>query len=573
MPTITCKLKDLNQLATTQLTAAELEKAILYAKGEIKEYDPVSDEVKIELQDTNRPDLWTVEGIARQLRYVMKHTGNTYPWTKDGAMPVIGDMTIDKTLDYRPFAGAIIAKNVNVTNDFLIGMIQTQEKLAGGLGRNRSSLSIGIYDLDQVTFPVHYKAVGRREISFVPLEMDRPLTPEEILKLHPKGVEYAHILEGCAQVPMLVDDSGEVMSFPPIINSRSSGEVHTGKRNLFVEATGTSFMQLVMALNIFAADMFDRGAEICGVRVHYDIDTPLGRDVVMPINHVRRNTVDTKMVKRWLGRSFSVQDMENTLQNYGYTVQKTDTENQSVTVAMPAWRQDLLHPVDIMEDLAIAVGYDSFTPEMPGYFTVGKISPRTVFEDRIRDIILSFGYEEIISNILCAKDEFTDYVREPDRQIVEIDNPMNINYAALRDMILPSLLRVERDSSQAPYPHRLFETGEVTVLDDKTVTGCATRRRLAVLIADREAEFAHCHSCLESLLFNLELSSVLVQQDRPMFLPGRAAKVMVSGKEMGWIGEVHPEALDRFGILMPCAAFEIDLDLLREQVDANRDIL
>ena len=452
-------------------------------------------------------------------------------------------------------------------------MIQTQEKLAGGLGRNRSSLSIGIYDLDQVTFPVHYKAVGRREISFVPLEMDRPLTPEEILKLHPKGVEYAHILEGCAQVPMLVDDSGEVMSFPPIINSRSSGEVHTGKRNLFVEATGTSFMQLVMALNIFAADMFDRGAEICGVRVHYDIDTPLGRDVVMPINHVRRNTVDTKMVKRWLGRSFSVQDMENTLQNYGYTVQKTDTENQSVTVAMPAWRQDLLHPVDIMEDLAIAVGYDSFTPEMPGYFTVGKISPRTVFEDRIRDIILSFGYEEIISNILCAKDEFTDYVREPDRQIVEIDNPMNINYAALRDMILPSLLRVERDSSQAPYPHRLFETGEVTVLDDKTVTGCATRRRLAVLIADREAEFAHCHSCLESLLFNLELSSVLVQQDRPMFLPGRAAKVMVSGKEMGWIGEVHPEALDRFGILMPCAAFEIDLDLLREQVDANRDIL
>ena len=178
-----------------------------------------------------------------------------------------------------------------------------------------------------------------------------------------------------------------------------------------------------------------------------------------------------------------------------------------------------------------------------------------------------------ISNILCAKDEFTAYVREPDRQIVEIDNPMNINYAALRDMILPSLLRVERDSSQAPYPHRLFETGEVTVLDDKTVTGCATRRRLAALIADREAEFAHSHSCLESLLFNLELSSVLVQQDRPMFLPGRAAKVMISGKEMGWIGEVHPETLDRFGILMPCAAFEIDLDLLREQVNANRDIL
>jgi phenylalanyl-tRNA synthetase beta chain len=573
MPTITCRLKDLNQLATTNLAAGDLEKTILFVKGEIKDYDPSTDELKIELQDTNRPDLWTVEGIARQLRYVLKNTGSAYPWMTGKPLQIAGTMYVDKKLDYRPFAGAIIARNIDVTDDFMIGLIQTQEKLANNLGRKRKSLSIGIYDLDQITFPVYYKAAGRRDISFVPLDMDAPMTPEEILKHHPKGVEYACTLEGRAIVPMLVDDTGTVMSFPPIINSRASGEVHVGRRNLFVEATGTDFMHLVLALNIFAADLFDRGAEIYGVSVHYDIDTPFGREVVMPVNHVCRNTIDTEMVQRWLGRAFSVQETADLLHHYGYIVEETNAEKQSVSVAMPSWRQDLLHPVDIMEDLAIMIGYDSFVPEMPGYFTVGKVAPQTVFEDRIRDIILAFGYEEVISNILCAKDEFTDLVREPDRPVVEIENPMNIKYAALRDRIMPSLLRIERDSSQAAYPHRIFETGEVTLFDSSTITGCSTRMHLAILIADREAEFSYCHSCLESLLFNLGLSSVLVQEDNPVFLPGRAARVTVSGNELGWIGEVHPEVLDNFGIIMPCAAFELDLDQLREQLDRVKNVL
>lgn len=573
MPTITCRLKDLNQLTTTQLTAGDLQKVILYVKGEIKDYDPTTDELKIELQDTNRPDLWTVEGIARQLRYVLKHTGGSYPWMAENPIQIAGRMYVDKKLDYRPFAGAIIARNVTVTDNFLIGMIQTQEKLANNLGRNRKSLSIGIYDLDQITFPVYYKAVGRNDISFVPLDMDAPMTPESILTNHPKGVEYAYTLEGRTIVPMLVDDTGSVMSFPPIINSRASGEVHVGRRNLFVEATGTDFKHLVLALNIFAADLFDRGADIYGVNVHYEIDTPFGRDVVMPVNHVNRNTINTAMVERWLGRTFSVQETADLLHNYGYIVEETNEGKQSVSVAMPSWRQDLLHPVDIMEDLAITIGYDSFVPEMPGYFTVGKVAPQTSFEDRIRDIILAFGYEEVISNILCGKDEFTDLVREPGRPVVEIENPMNIKYAALRDRILPSLLRVERDSSQAAYPHRIFETGEVSLFDSSTITGCATHVHLAIMIVDREAEFSYCHSCLESLLFNLGLSSVLIQEDTPLFLPGRSARVTVSGRELGWIGEIHPEVLDNFGIIMPCAAFELDLDLLREQLDRTKNVL
>ncbi len=193
-----------------------------------------------------------------------------------------GEMIVDEKLTYRPYAGAVIVRNVNVTEDLLIGMIQTQEKLANNLGRNRKSLSIGIYDLDQITFPVHYKAIGRDELSFVPLDWETAMTPEEILQKHAKGIEFASILEGQAKVPILIDSAGSVMSFPPIINSRASGEVKIGRRNLFIEATGTHFLHLILALNIFAADMADRGGEIEGVKVRYSINTPLGRDVVMP---------------------------------------------------------------------------------------------------------------------------------------------------------------------------------------------------------------------------------------------------------------------------------------------------
>lgn len=567
MPTITCSLNDLNRLAGTELTPDRLETEILLVKGELKGYDLSTDELKIELQDTNRPDLWTVEGIARQLRYKLTDDPPRYAWFSEETLPLMGEMIVDPSLDYRPYAGAIAVRGVTVTDAFLVGLIQTQEKLADNLGRYRKSLSIGIYDLNQITFPVHYKAVGRKGIRFVPLDFDREMTPDEILKEHPKGQMYADILEGRDPVPMLVDDAGVVMSFPPIINSRASGEVKLGKRDLFIEATGTNFMHMILALNILAADLADRGGEIGAVRVRYGIETPEGSDLIMPMQMEQRNRISRAMVKDWLGADYNVHQMAELLEKYGYTIERTILETEEIEVVMPPWRHDLLHPVDIIEDLAISAGYDSFEAEMPGYFTVGHIDPGVSFEDRVRDIILPFGYEEVISNILCSRDEFTELVREPGRSLVEIANPMNIKFAALRDRILPSLLRVERDSSQALYPHRIFETGEVTVHDATSDTGCRTRRRLSVLLADREAEFAHVHACLESLLYSLGLSATIQAEDTPMFIPGRSARIAVSGTPMGWMGEIHPEVLENFEITMPCAAFELDLDQLRSTVE------
>lgn len=563
MPTIGCNLDDLNALAGTGFSVEELNRHADLFKGECKDFDPATRELKIELQDTNRPDLWSVEGIARQLRYKFSNIRPKYPWFKPSGHPPARTMLIDPAMEaIRPYAGGFAVLGLDVTEDVLIASIQTQEKLTDNLGRRRQSVSIGIYDLDLIAFPVHYRAVGRHEVRLVPLAFDRSMTPDEILQIHPKGIEYRHILEGLSQVPMLMDDAGEIMSFPPIINSRRSGEVQVGKRNLFIEATGTEFFHTLLALNIFAVNLADRGGTVEPVRVRFPFQTPLGKDVVMPSLLDQSVLFDPSRVAKWLGCSFETDTARRLLEEYGYEIKP---ENDVFRVFMPSWRNDLLHPVDIIEDLAISAGYADFEPRMPTRYTVGNLDPMTRFADLIRDIVLGFGFEEILSNILCNAAEFTISLREPDRPIIRIRNPMTAKFDALRDRILPSLLRVERDSSSATYPHRIFEVGEVTVRDPESDTGCRTRHRLALLVSDRTAEFALVHSLLEILLYNLNSEGSLKAEDQPLFLPGRAGIIQVGGLPAGSIGEIHPEILDQFEITMPCAAFEIDLNTLFER--------
>ncbi len=564
MPTITCSLNDLNKLAKTNLTFEKLNEYSDLFKGEIKSYNSASDELKVELQDTNRPDLWSVEGIARQLRFKLTPERPQYPWFHPDKSTITKTMEIDPQMQFiRPYAGGFAVRGVDVTEDVLIASIQTQEKIADGLGRKRKTISIGIYDLNQIEFPIHYCAVGRTDVQFVPLGMTDPMTPEEILEKHPKGIEYRHTLERCDRVPMLIDNRNEIMSFPPIINSRGSGEVKTGRRDLFIEATGTELFHLTLALNIFAVNMADRGGQVEAVIVKYPFETPLGREIRIPMLFHSQSTLELSRMNQWLGCAFDSEHVAKLLQEYGY---QTDVDQEKITVIMPPWRRDLLHQVDVIEDLAISVGYNQFVPQMPKTYTVGALSPMTRFDDRIRDIVLPFGFEEIISNILCAKDEFAQLVREPDRRLVEISNPMTEKFAAVRDRIIPSLLRVERDSSSATYPHRIFEVGEVTVLDDSSDTGCKTNHRLGLMISDREAEFATAHAYLLSILYQLKLDAVIHPLDLPLFIPGRSGEIFIGDTQVGCIGELHPEVLENFQISMPCVAFEIDLNILTSLV-------
>jgi phenylalanyl-tRNA synthetase beta chain len=571
MPTISIFKKDLESLLASgrqgarPVTIERLEDWLMLAKGELKEHAAESGELRIELQDSNRPDLWCCEGIARQIR--IKQQGKLKPYRFfSKASKITKRVVVAPGLErVRPYVAACTAKGHLVTAESLAQLIQTQEKLADIYGHKRKTVSIGLYQLQHIQFPVTYELVEPDAARFTPLGMETVMTLSEILMVHPKGLEHGHILAGHGRLPILRDAKHQVLSFPPIINSREIGEVRPGDEALFVEVTGTDLPMVMLALNIFAANLADRGAVIEPLEVVYPQKTPLGRRVVTPQDLGRSRTIAVKTIEQALGQPLGAQAVKQALQVYGYEV---TSQNGAVKAKLPPYRQDVMHVMDVVEDVAISRGYGDFSPVMPSQFTVGGLSKIEQAADRARNFMVGMGFQEIISNILGAPDQYRDRMRVTGTvwgDMVEVDNVMSLSFSCLRQWMLPSLLRVEAASSRAFYPHRLFEAGDVAIPDRTHELGSRTETVLGTMIAHATAHFSEIHSCLDVLFYHLGKEYSLEPVAHPSFLEGRAGKILVSGHTLGVVGEVHPEVLERWQIGVPVVAFDVNLSQLIER--------
>lgn len=567
MPTIDIKKKDLDVLIGKKLPVAVLEKRLMHAKAELKEYNDATDDLKVELSDSNRPDLWSAEGIARQIRTVLSGKPERYPFLKRGtrAERII---RVEKSMkSVRPYIAACAAVGVRMSDDVLAQMIQSQDKLSEIFGRKRSTVSIGMYELDRIAFPVEYRLAEPSSVTFTPLGMRERLTLGQIIDRHPKGVAYGGIVRAFSKYPVLNDREGNVLSFPPIINSAEIGEVKTTTRNILVEVTGTDMRMTALTLTILAANLHDRGARIEPIRVDYPYDTELGRKVLFPADTSGRMKLPLSRFAQALGEYISFGDLKKRLSAYGHTVTGTPA---MLTVSAPAYRDDIMHPVDLVEDYAISRGYDAFEPLMPKESTVGGLSEIEKFSDAARDVMVGAGFQEIVSNILCSREELEDLLAAGET-LIEVDNVMSLAYSVLRNRVLPSLLNVEAASSKAFYPHRIFEAGEVSVPDPGSVMGTRTELNLAGLIAHPAANFSEMHSVLDTLLYYLGVEYRLEPSEHPLFMNGRCGSILAAGSSLGFIGEVRPEALERRQITMPCAGFEINLGMLKELLPGGAD--
>lgn len=563
MPTITCTLADLEALVGAPTPVAGLEQRLELVKGELKSHDATTGELRIELNDTNRPDLWCVEGIARQLR--LKATGGPlrYPCftPREPGAEILVEASVAAV---RPFVGGFLAEHLTVTEDLLRSLIETQEKLSDSFGQRRRALAIGIYPAAAIRFPVSYRAVPPRSVRFVPLGAERDLDLAEILASHPKGIAYGAILAGAERYPLLVDAAGAVLSFPPIINSRTVGEVRPGDQRLFVEATGTDLPTVLLALNVLAVNMSDRGATIVPAVARYPAPgaTPLGDRVIAPYPLENRVPVERDAFARLLGRSFETDEIVRGLRAYGCDV---DVSGDTLTVSTLPYRFDYLHGVDAVEDLAMSLGYDALAPEMPTGFTVGSLAPLTSLEDRARERLVGYGFEEVITNVLTNRAAESTQVGRPVAGLVEVANPMSEGYSVLRRSLLPSLLRVEAASAISLYPHRIFEVGECAVGDREHPEGSRTVSAAAAAIAHAAASFSELHSFLDRLCFDLGVGYRLEPAAGPPFIAGRHARVVAAGDVvLGELGEIHPETLTVWGIRTPVVVFEIDLGSVLE---------
>ena len=569
MPKIEVNERLFFNLLGTQYDYDTLEDRLTCGKAELDERpDSALPEdqrvIKIELNDTNRPDLWSTAGIARQLRL---HKGgkatdySSFLSTKDklvdcGSRIVIVDPQLK---DIRPYMIAFVISGKPIDEPMLLDIIQTQEKLCWNFGRKRRSVSMGVYRSAMIQWPVHYKAVDPDKTSFVPLQCESPMTCRQILSDHPKGKDYGWILKDAPLSPLLTDDKGEVMSMAPIINSATLGAVQVGDSDLLVEMTGTDMTSLLLSANIVACDFADAGYTILPCKVEHPYDTGFGRDIVAPFYFQAPATASLAEVNRILGGQLTAEEATTALERMGNAV---SVDGDKLTVQIPPYRNDFLHQVDIIEDVMMGMELSSFPPEKPRDFTIGRLSPVTLFSRKAKSLLVGLGYQEMIFNYLGSGKDYIQKMNIHGDNVIEISNPMSENYQFVRPSIIPSLLGAETGSGNAVYPHKIFEIGKVAFLCDEEVTGTRTRQSLGFLTAAGDANFNTAASEVATILHFLDHQYTVTESADPRFIPGRQASIMVGNKVVGIFGELHPAVLENWAITVPCVAGELDLEEL-----------
>ncbi|WP_297497919.1 phenylalanine--tRNA ligase subunit beta [Thermococcus sp.] len=564
MPKFDVSKSDLERLIGKSFTVEEWEDLFLYAKCELDDVWEENGEIyfKADSKDTNRPDLWSSEGIARQVKWAL---GMERGLPKYGMEKSNVTVYVDEKLkDIRPYGVYAVVEGLNLDEEALKQMINLQEKVALTFGRRRREVAIGIFDFDRVKPPIYYRAAEKTE-KFVPLGFTEELTLEEILEKHEKGREYGHLIKDKPYYPLLVDSEGKVLSMPPVINSEVTGRVTTETKNVFVDVTGWNLKKIMLALNVVVSALAERGGKIKSVRVVYpdfDIETP---DLTP-----KSFQVELDYIRKLAGLELSDEDIKELLERMMYGVK---LEDGKVKLLYPAFRDDIMHARDVLEDVLIAYGYNEIEPEEPKLAVQGRGDKFIDFEDAVRELMVGFGLQEVMTfnltnreaqyskmNLPCGEEEeCADYFNHPPAELVEIENPISPKWSALRNWLLPSLLDFLGQNTHEEYPQRLFEVGKATMIDDDRETKTVSESKLAVALAHPRVTFTEAKEILDSVMRHLGFEYQLEEIEHPSFIPGRAGKIVVEGKAIGVIGEVHPIVLENWGLEMPVAAFELFL--------------
>jgi phenylalanyl-tRNA synthetase beta chain len=550
MPIVEFYLKDLQKLLKKKITIKELEEAVLFVKGEVEAVE--GDIIKLDIKDTNRPDIWSIEGIARELRSHLGKGGlQKYKMRKSGIK-----MIVDKKVErVRAKTVGAVVKGLRFDDYFIKQIIQLQEKIHQTYGGNRNFAAIGVYDFDKIKFPIRYTTVKPDGIKFIPLDSEEEMTPKEILKKHPCGRDYGHLIEKYPEYPLMIDSRGNVLSIPPIINSAYTGKITEKTKNVFIEITGHELRRISVALNVLVTALAERGGKIYRIEIKYP-----NKRIIRPDLKHGRFVLDPNYCRNVLGLDISNSNITKLLKKAGYNAKS----GKKIAVEYPAYRDDIMHARDIVEDVAISYGYDKIKPRLLGFTTIGKADDLEVFSNKISEIMIGLGLQEILSYTLTNKKNLFDKMSIGEKKIAEIENPISENWNVFRSWLLPSLLEFLSENKHVDYPHRIFEIGNTVVLDAKKETRTRDIRKLAVAISNNTVNYEELSSCLDALLRNLGLRYELKEAHHSSFIPGRSASIIINKKQVGIIGEIHPAVLNHWKLEKPVVGFEIDVNEMFE---------
>ncbi|MFX0013336.1 MAG: phenylalanine--tRNA ligase subunit beta [Promethearchaeota archaeon] len=536
----------------------ELDHLFSFAKSEIEEHD-LADEgyIKVDCKTSNRPDIWGVEGLVREITGAI---GLQEGLPEISAEPSGFVIEVDPEIkSIRPYIACSLIRGVKFSDFLIKQLIQLQEKVDFSYGRRRRRSSIGIYNVHKLKSPIFY-GLTPRSSSFYPLGYNEEMTLAEILTRHEKGIEYGHILPSEGDLPILRDANGVVLSMPPIINSNDVGRVNEETTDVLVEVTGTNLEVVKVVNTLITQALRDRGGKVFSVEIHYPKnhgDAP--ETLVTPETEPFEILVNPKDIQNYLGLKLSVDDIIKLLRKRRFEAIK---KKGSLIVRYPPYRVDLLHWVDVAEEVAIAYDYMNIDPEESKVPTIGGISPRTESENYVREILTGCSLQEVLNFSLTDPTKLSTlmgYDSEVLSSCVQVANPVSLTYSIMRDRLFPGLLDFLSQNTHNEYPQYLFEVGEVVKIENDVVK---TITKAAIVLTGADVSFEYCHSILETLIQSLGTTYILEAIDSAEFISGRAAKIIIDNKEVGTIGEVSPAILENWEVFLPSASFEIDLSLI-----------
>jgi len=489
----------------------------------------------------NRPDLFSVEGVARALRgFLGIETGlPEYRVNPSGIR-----FTVDPGLaSIRPFLGSAVIRGVSFDEEAIQSIMALQEALHWAVGRGRSKVAIGIHDLDQVTPPFRYIA-SERTRRFVPLDYREDLSLEEILGEHPKGRMFSHIVQDFPQFPLIVDDLGRVLSFPPIINGELT-RVTPDTRNMLLDTTGTDERAVRTAVNIICTAMAEAGAIIESV----EIEGVRWPDLSPFIRYIQ-----TAECNKLLGTALTPDEIAGLLRKMRYGA--APAGDGTIRVEVPCYRSDIMHDWDLFEDVAIAYGYQNFAVGISPTFAIGKPHPVNVIGNLVRHVMTGFGFIEVIPFTLSNEQvQFSHMQRAVRKDVLRVMHPITEDHTLVRSDLLPLLLEICQVNRHRELPQRIFCVGDV-------VRGTITSQKTAWVSIHPAADFTEAYAHADALCRELSLSFSVRESEDPAFIDGRRGDILVKGERMGVFGEIHPAVLAAFELEHSVAAMELDLKAL-----------
>jgi phenylalanyl-tRNA synthetase beta chain len=499
----------------------------------------------------DRPDLLSPETLFHGM---MPFLHDSPPNPRLAVRPGTVSMKVSPELSsIRPVILGAIVRGLNIDEDIIKRLMDHQEKLHFALGRGRKRASIGVHDLATISPPFRVEAVERTH-SFTPLAMEDDMTIDEILSEHPKGVDYAHLLQGMDKVPIILDSNDSVLSFPPIINGDHT-TVTTNTRDIFIDVTGVDIRACESSLMLICLQLSVLGGTIESVRVT-GCD---GKEWILngsPINH----QVERNLVEGILGNSFTDDQIEDAIRRMG-GVYNGDTSG-ILSIAMPRWRFDILHPIDLVEEIAIGHGYDDLAHDVPKAPLTAIPRSDGHLRRRVREALQGLGLIQIQSLTLSNDSDQFELMRwKPDGAITRMTNPITTEHTILRQNILPGLLRLLAANRHHDLPQGVYELGTV-VIEHKN------RDRFAFLIAERSGGFASLRGRIQGLMRDIGCTDwSLETSETGPWLNGRSANILVNGLVVGQCGEIDPRVSESFDLRVPMSGAQFDMTALSSVIE------